>query len=417
MGYQVTNFFAPNSRMGTPEDFKYLVNYLHKHNIGIILDWIPTHFSKDNYGLNKFDNTKLFENSGLKGLISKQSFYRWGTQFFDMKKPFVRAFLLSNALYWLKDFHIDGLRVDAVRCLLDSPSRRSVNLFLRQLNGMVHSVCKGTITIAEDYSGNEKITQPKYKNGMGFDYTFNIGWTHFVLDFFSTPIKERSSRYSDLIKAIESFNTQRCVLGISHDEVKKGKRSLLNKLNIPDLDLRIANTRALLSLMMITPGKKLNFMGNDIGAENEWDIYLEKGSPGFIKSESTQKGKQIGLMLKHLNKLYQTHSALFNKDANAHDLDWIEKDDPGGSIIAFRRLGATPIACFHNITQERVLFDVRIDSERVLSEIFNSDQQEYGGSGLINNKIKFIYTNGVISGYRIIVPPLSTVMISECSIS
>lgn len=416
MGYQVTNYFAPNSRMGSLEDFKYFVDYMHQNSIGVILDWAPAHFATNKYGLGDFDSSKLFEPSTKDQMFSKRNIWRmaWGTKMFDYSKPYVRAFLLSNAVYWMRDLHVDGLRVDAVRCMLDSENSDSVHLFLRQLNAVTHSQCKGGITIAEEYSGNEDVTKPIHKGGLGFDYTFNIGWMHHTLDFFSTPFSERKNKYHSLIKGIESFHSQRVVLGLSHDEVKSGKRALVNKIKGNDSQ-QFDNVKALLSLMVVTPGKKMNFMGNEIGSQADWTDYLGGNKEGFMQQELSQKSEGIQRMVTDINQVYKDEPALWEKDNNVSDLEWIEKDDPKREVIAFRRKGSkTAIACLHNVTDKPVEFFVPYNDRIKLEEIFNSDRQEYGGKGALNPVVhKVVDENNVQKGYKVIIPPMSTVMIRE----
>ncbi|MBA2368877.1 MAG: glycogen/starch synthase [Candidatus Protochlamydia sp.] len=417
MGYQVTGFFAPNSRLGTIDDFKYLINYLHENNIGVILDWVPAHFSKNSYALDRFDGTKQFEPSFWDFLFSKRRFYQWGTSFFDYSKRDVREFLISNAVYWLNDMHIDGLRVDAVRCILDSENQHFAKLFLRELNAIVHTHCKGSITIAEDYSGAQGLSEPAYKEGLGFDFKWNVAWMHHTLDYFSAKPSSREHAYKKLIKSIEDDKAHKMILALSHDEVKESAKTLLNKVQGISREESYANVRSMLSFMMCVPGKKLNFMGNELGADVVWTDYLGR-SHGLMDSNLNHEelAQQTYQMCVELNTLYLTQPAFWQNDDNANDLKWIESKDPNGKIIAYRRKDANgeAITCFHNVAgNETVEYVVPVVEAVNPNEIFNSDQIHYGGAGRINSAIELVYQDNKVVSYKVKIPPLSTVIIQE----
>lgn len=419
MGYQVTGFFAPNSRMGTPDDFKYMINHLHENQIGVFLDWVPAHFAKNEYALRQFDGTRQFESSLINSLFSKRNLYDWGTVFFDYSKESVRSFLISNAVYWLKELHIDGLRVDAVRCMLDSENQDAAKLFLRELNAVIHSHCQGAITIAEEYSGDISISKPFYAEGLGFDMKWNVGWMHHTLSYFSMPINKRKYMYGELTKAIEGDMFHKMVLAFSHDEVKEGMKSLLNKTKGLKADQRYANVRAMISFMMCIPGKKLNFMGNELGLEEEWTTHLGK-KRGIMDRELSQEGKQIFQMCADLNAIYTGHKSFWEKDENGHDLNWIEKGTEESSIFAYYRGGAhsEQIACFHNFASDESIEYIvplnKLSKKTLLTELFNSNSPKYGGKGPTNQRIDLVHDEkGEIKGYKIIIPPLSTVVIQE----
>lgn len=416
MGYQVIGFFAPNSRLGEVNDLKYLINAMHENNIQVILDWVPAHFAKNSYALSKLDGTSQFEPSYWQTFFSKRRFYNWGTSFFDFKKKDVREFLISNAVYWLKEMHFDALRVDAVRCILDSEHRSSARSFLRELNAVVHAHCPGTLTIAEDYSGNQDVSRPAYKEGLGFDMKWNVAWKHFTLKYFSQNPLSREKSYHNLIKSVESDKDHKMVLALSHDEVTESVKTLLNKVEEADLFNTYANTRLLLSFMMGIPGKKLNFMGNEFGAQEPWTRYLGR-KQGLMDTYYNREtlATRLNRMCLKINELYLNYPAFWEKDDNGSNLEWIEKNDPKGQIIAYRRTDndGESLAFLHNVTgNEEVKYLVACESHLPI-EIFNSDNKEFGGNGRINLLAKLIFKGKKIIGYQVKVPPLSTVIIKE----
>ncbi len=423
MGYQVTGFFAPNSRLGSIDDFKYLINHLHENKIGVILDWTPAHFAKDPYGLNNFDGTNQFDPSFCSKLFSRRYWrYFWGTKFFDYNKKPVRDFLISSAMYWIREMHVDGLRVDAVSSMRYSENARASKLFMKDLNAIIHKHSKGVITIAEDYSGNTRTTQAAHARGLGFDMKWNIGWMHNTLNYFSSDPNKRRNRYANLINAIDGDKFHKMVLALSHDEIKKGMKSLLNKATGLSKDARLANVRAMLSFMMAIPGKKLNMMGNEFASEKEWTEYLGKNrgllnlKPGDkeLQAGEREDGKQIFQMVADLNQLYRSNKALWEKDDNGWDIEWIEKNHKEKAMIAYRRTSSEgeKIACFHNFAgNEPIRYTVAAEACDPV-EIFNSDSAGYGGQGGVNPAIRLIKKRGKYF-YTITIPPMSTVMIRE----
>lgn len=455
--YRVTGFFAPSSRMGTIDDFKFLVNHLHKNNIGVFLDWIPAHFATNNYSLVDFDGTNQFKPSYLTVLFSGRKVFEreWKTFMFDYTKKDVREFLISSAVYWINEMHMDGLRVDAVKCMLWSElDGGSGKLFLRQFNAVTHTHCKrGAITMAEDYSGDTKLSVTSHLEGLGFDMKWNVNLRDKIFKFFETPVSERHKIYKTLPAAFTDDTFHKMVNYISHDEVKF--KSLLDIVQGSNHDETYANARALLSFMMCVPGKKLNFMGNEIGAKKPWFHFLDNKQG--IMTEEVSPG--LNKMIKKLNKLYTSFPALWEKDDNGRDLEWLEKDDPNKKLIAYRRIDkkGDAIVCLHNLAgsgtidftvvvnpkkdetdtpatptkvepRENMPYAVPIfkvkhlpksDSEIELAtkkerniqptEIFNSDKGKYGGHG---TDIKLSFKSDGNS-YRITVPALSTVMIYE----
>jgi 1,4-alpha-glucan branching enzyme len=417
MGYQVIGYFSPNSRLGNLDDFKYLINSLHENEIGVILDWIPAHFSKNSYALPKFDGTNQFEPSFWDLLFSKRRFYRWGTSFFDYTKKSVREFLISNAVYWLNEMHIDGLRVDAVSCILDSENQDYAKLFLRELNAIVHTRCNGSITIAEDYSGNQDVSRPTYKEGLGFDMKWNITWMHYTLKYFSTNPYYRTGSYENLVNAIEKDKAHKMVLALSHDEVTKNSETLLNKIKGINSEARYANVRLLMSFMMSSPGKKLNFMGNESGAKVPWTDYLGRNQ-GLMDTHFNreEQAHQLQRMCIALNELYLGFPTFWEKDDNGSDVEWIENNDIKGKLLAYRRqdTNGESLAFVHNVAGNTTLeYTVPVSESVDPKEIFNSDKKEFGGKDRLNPFIELVFHKDKITGYKIKVPPLSTIIIQE----
>lgn len=496
-GYQVTGFFAPNSKMGSPEDFKYLVDKLHQNNIGVYLDWIPAHFAKDPYALSKFDGSNQYQPSKWALLFSLRNIaFRWGTHFFDFSKKPVRNFLTSSAAFWLKEMHIDGLRVDAVRSILLSEKAADSQRFLRDLNAVVHREFPGVMMIAEDYSGTIKTTQATAVGGLGFDQKWNIGWMKHSMDYFSKKPKDRPEYYHKIITAIDGDTFHKMILAISHDEVTKEMGSLFEKNPNLTIEEKLANLRAFFSFIMSVPGKKLMFMGSEIGIEKGWNDFIDQ-EKGVLDSSIREKEEKSKKAISRLNAIYKGYKPFWQHDNNGHDLIWIEKNDPQKLIHAYRRISdeGGSIACLHNFSDTDVKeFEVMFKNEELLDdleklaiewkkkdkdkkivklsegeakilaelshypfiakkiagnqklqndffeeifknngllkdflakhgiknfdkapkEIFNSDDPDFGGKERLNKDIELIKDEqGSISGYKVRIPPLSSVFISE----
>jgi 1,4-alpha-glucan branching enzyme len=420
MGYQVTGFFAPNSRLGSVEDFKYLINKLHEHKIGVILDWIPAHFANDDYALTQFDGSNQFQSSAWSMLGSRRLIRKWdwGTEMFDYSKKDVREFLISSAAYWLQEMHLDALRVDAVQCMLESENSAAAKLFIRDLNHVVHEQCSGAITIAEDYSGDTTVCQHPHSKGLGFDQKWNIGWMRQTLAYFSVDPKKRKKKYGQLIDAVEGDTFHKMVLALSHDEVKKGKLALMNQTKGMDETERDANLRAMLSFMFCVPGKKLNFMGNEIAVKHSWEKYIGKGEIGYLDEESPKEDEQSPRkeMMHELNLFYRQTPAFWEKDDNGLDIEWIEKNDRDKSLLAYRRMSQTgeSFACFHNFAGiETVTYRVPFGREdRAPIVVFNSNDLRFGGSGAGSVNIVVDEESGNLF-YEVKVAPLTTLIVHE----
>ena len=394
-GYQTTGYFAPTSRFGSPDDFMYFVDYCHQHGIGVILDWVPAHFPRDVHGLAYFDGTHLYEHAD-----PRQGEHRdWGTKIFNFGRNEVRNFLLSSALFWLKKYHLDGLRVDAVASMLYLDYSRESdewipneyggreNLaaidFIRRFNEVVHAECPGVLTIAEESTSWPMVTRPTYTGGLGFDLKWNMGWMHDILSYVEKePIHRRFHQSEVTFSLIYAFSEE-FVLPFSHDEVVHLKRSMLDKMP-GDLWQKCANLRALYGYMTGHPGKKLLFMGGEFGQWTEWN---EAKSLDWHLLERTEH-QQIQRCVAELNHLYLKEPALHQVDASWEGFQWIDISDAERSIISFVRRGIDPadhivVAC--NFTPvPRFGYRIGLPDAREYGEILNTDWPQYGGSGIGN---------------------------------
>jgi 1,4-alpha-glucan branching enzyme len=393
-GYQVTGYFAPTSRFGTPEDFQYFVDCCHQEGIGVILDWVPAHFPRDAHGLASFDGTCTYEHAD-----PRQGEHRgWGTLIFNYGRNEVRAFLLSNAMWWLQHFHIDGLRVDAVASMiyLDYsrepgdwiPNRHGgrENLealdFLQRFNELAHTV-PGAVTIAEESTSFPGICRPVYLGGMGFTMKWNMGWMHDMLRYFSAEPVYRKYQHNDITFSMLYAFSENFVLPISHDEVVHLKRSLISKMP-GDEWRKFANVRAFLSYMWAHPGKKLLFMGQEIGQYEEWD---EKAT---IRWEllAYDYHRQLQDTVAELNRLYKAEPAMYEVDFDHSGFEWIDIQDIDSSIISFVRYARNRedflifVCNFTPVVGEG--YCVGAPRGGVYREVVNSDSSALGGSGVIN---------------------------------
>ena len=394
-GYQVTGYFAPTSRFGTPDDFHYFVDYCHQHGIGVLLDWVPAHFPKDSHGLAFFDGTHLYEHEDPRVGEHKG----WGTKIFNFGRNEVCNFLLSSALFWLQKYHIDGLRVDAVASMLYLDYDREAgawlpnryggreNLeaidFIRKFNDAVHEYAPGAITIAEESTSWPMVSRPTYTGGLGFDYKWNMGWMHDILEYFKQdPLYRRYSHHLITFSLIYAFSED-FVLPFSHDEVVHLKRSMLDKMP-GDHWQKFANLRALYGYMTGHPGKKLLFMGSEFGQWREWN---EAQSLDWHLLGHPRHG-QLQQYVADLNRLYREEKALHQVDASWQGFAWIDLHDVDNSILSFRRMAADrddSVIVICNFTPvPRMGYRVGLPSAGVYTEILNSDATKYGGSGVGN---------------------------------
>ncbi len=394
-GYQITGYFAPTARHGTPDDFRAFVDAAHQAGLGVILDWVPGHFPKDEHGLVYFDGTPLYEPADW-----RRSQYRdWGTVAFNFERPQVRAFLLSNALFWLDSYHIDGLRVDAVSSMLYLDySRREgewlpnkfggrENLeaiaFLRQFNELVHTRFPGVLTFAEEATAWPKVTGPAEQGGLGFDFKWNMGWMHDTLDYAAHDPIYRSYHHSTLTFSLTYAFSERFTLPFSHDEVVYGKRALLNKMP-GDYAQKFANLRAFFGYMYAHPGKKLIFMGSEFGQWDEWNH--DKGLDWMLLDHPAHQ--QMQAYGRALNALYLTQPALHEVDDGWSGFQWLDPNDAQRSTLCFIRQARDPedrvVVALNFTPVARENYRVGVPAPGLYVELLNSDAAAYGGSSRIS---------------------------------
>ena len=421
-GYQVTGYYAPTARFGTPDDFRYFVDSCHQAGLGVILDWVPGHFPRDAHGLWRFDGTALYEHAD-----PRQGEHReWGTLIFNFGRNEVRNFLLSNALYWLREFHIDGLRVDAVASMLYLDYAREQgewipnrfggreNLeaidFLKRFNELAHQE-PGAITIAEESTAWPGVSRPVYTGGLGFTMKWNMGWMHDMFQYFSKDSVFRKYHQQLITFSMLYAFTENFLLPVSHDEVVYGKRALIYKMPGDEWQ-RFANTRAFLAYMFAHPGKKLLFMGTEFGQTSEWnhDAQLEWSLLQYPIHYKLQ------VMVKELNWLYRREPAMFEVDDTYHGFEWIDLQDSESSIITFIRFAKNRedfivFAC--NFTPvPRVGYRIGVPRAGLYRELFNTDSELFGGANLGNAgavMAEDIPFHGRPASLNVTIPPLAVV--------
>ncbi|HTW67158.1 MAG TPA: 1,4-alpha-glucan branching protein GlgB [Bryobacteraceae bacterium] len=422
-GYQVIGYYAPTSRFGSPQDFMYFVDRCHQAGLGVLVDWVPGHFPKDAHGLAFFDGTALYEHADPR----KGEHKEWGTLIFNYGRNEVRTFLISNALFWLKMYHIDGLRVDAVASMLYLDYSRKAgewipnmyggneNLeaidFLRRFNELAHQV-PGAMTAAEESTAFTGVSRPTYLNGLGFTMKWNMGWMHDMLDYFSKDPVHRKFHHNDITFSMLYAFTENFVLPISHDEVVHGKGALLSKMP-GDMWQKFANVRAFLAYMYGHPGKKLLFMGSEIGVWDEW--YSERGLPWELLHYDFHRKLQA--LVGELNRLYRTHPAFYQIDFHWAGFQWVDLGDVDGSSISFIRRSDSgkPFLLFVcNFTPvPRLNYRVGVPDPGVYREILNTDSELWGGSNLGNGGFagtQPISYNNHYHSLCITLPPLAVVV-------
>ncbi|SHI48299.1 1,4-alpha-glucan branching protein GlgB [Propionispora hippei] len=394
-GYQATGYYSVTSRYGRPEDFMYLIDLCHQRGIGVILDWVPGHFCKDSHGLRLFDGTCLYESDNPQ----RSENWEWGTCNFDFGRPEVNSFLISNALFWLDEYHIDGLRVDAVANMLYlnygkkegewSPNQygEDGNLdamqLLRRANQVIFANHPGVLMIAEESTSWPMITWPTDKGGMGFNFKWNMGWMNDMLRYMTLDPLSRKWHHSLVTFSLMYAFSENFILPLSHDEVVHLKKSLLDKMP-GDYWQKFANLRAFYGYWMSHPGKKLLFMGGEFGQFVEW---RDRYSLDWHLLEH-DKHRQLQDYVRDLNHLYQTEKALWEIDFKWNGFQWIDCNDASQSVISFIRRGKDPedfliIVCnFTPVVRED--YRIGVPSEGIYREIFNSDREGYGGSGQQN---------------------------------
>ncbi|MGZ4375606.1 MAG: 1,4-alpha-glucan branching protein GlgB, partial [Gaiellaceae bacterium] len=394
-GYQVTGYYAPQSTLGTPDDFRAFVDVLHGHGIGVILDWVPAHFPRDAWALAEFDGTHLYEHADPR----RGEHPDWGTLVFNLGRTEVRNFLLANALFWLREYHVDGLRVDAVASMLYLDYSRKAGewvpnefggredldsvSFLKELNELVHAREPGAISAAEESTAWPGVSRPTYLGGLGFGLKWNLGWMHDTLAYFSHEPVHRRYHHNELTFSLVYAWTENFILPLSHDEVVHGKGSLLQKLP-GDRWQQLANLRSLYAYMWAHPGKKLLFMGSELADPAEWKHDGELPWP--LLEDAGHAG--VRDLVRDLNRLYRHEPALWEADYTPEGFGWIEPNDAFHNVLAFERIardGESRVVCVANLSPvPRESYRLGLPHEGRWRELLNTDSSLYGGSGVGN---------------------------------
>ncbi|MCD8037352.1 MAG: 1,4-alpha-glucan branching protein GlgB [Clostridiales bacterium] len=396
-GYQVTGYYSPTSRYGEPDEFRYFVDSCHQKGIGVIMDWVPGHFPKDANGLARFDGTALYEHEDPR----KGEHKEWGTYVFNYGRKEVSNFLIANVLFWIREYHIDGIRVDAVASMLYLDYYRKAgewvpnqyggreNLeaveFLKHMNSVVKGAFPGILTFAEESTEWPNVTKDPDKNGLGFTFKWNMGWMNDFLKYMKLDPIYRSYHHNDMTFGITYAYSENFVLVLSHDEVVHMKGSMIGKMPGDEWQ-KFANLRAAYGFMYMYPGKKLLFMGNDIGQYSEWSE--ERSIDWHILENERNAG--LNLYLQDLFKLYKKEPALWERDTYPEGFEWIECDDAANSILAFTRYSSKReelMVAVCNFTPQTIIgYNIGVPYEGYYKEVLNSDDEKYGGSGMINKK-------------------------------
>ena len=435
-GYQVSNYYAPSARYGTPDDLRYLIDYLHRRGIGVIMDWVPAHFPKDAFALGRYDGTALYEHLDPR----KGEHPDWGTYIFNYGRNEVRNFLVANALYWFKEFHLDGLRVDAVASMLYLDYSRKEgewlpNQFggrenleaislLKELNEVVHRDCPGAMMIAEESTAWPQVSHPVYAGGLGFDFKWNMGWMHDTLKYFQTDPLFRGGNHNALTFGLLYAWSENFILPLSHDEVVHMKGSLLNKMpgDPRDVGQKFATLRALYGYMWAHPGKKLLFMGGELGQWSEWNE--TESLDWHLLDDPRHAG--IQKLIRDLNQVYLKKNSLWEVDGEPAGFEWIDANNAAENIVSFIRrsrpkapstsdrlkAAVREVICVGNfapiLRENHQLGLPRAGTYRLIA---NTDAEIYGGSGVKlpkSLKAKAEPIHGQLYSAVITLPPLAT---------
>ncbi|WP_046226535.1 1,4-alpha-glucan branching protein GlgB [Paenibacillus dauci] len=426
-GYQSTGYFAPTSRFGTPQELMYFVDICHQAGIGVLLDWVPGHFTKDAHGLRRFDGTPLYEYADP----DRAEKHGWGTLSFDFGKPEVRSFLISSALYWMDVYHFDGLRVDAVTSMIRLDFEREgggwkpnqhggvENLeaisFLQQLNKTIFQYHPYALMMAEESSAWPGVTKPAHENGLGFNYKWNMGWMNDTLDYVEASFEARPSKHNRLTFPLVYGYSENFTLPLSHDEVVHGKKSLLDKMP-GTYEQKFAGLRLLLAYQMTHPGKKLLFMGGEFGQFIEWKDQ-DQLDWLLLDYEMHQKAQNY---TRELNQLYLNSPALWERDHDWEGYEWLNADDAQNSVITYMRKGKKPsdtlLIAINFQPVPRVNYRIGVPKSGTYTEIWNSDEPRFGGTGgrtIQTAPSEKIEWNGQENSIMLNLPPLSAIIIKR----
>jgi len=420
-GYQVTSYFAPTARFGSPDDFRYLVDRLHQAGVGVIVDWVPGHFPRDDWALARFDGSPLYEHADPR----RGEQLDWGTYVFNFGRHEVRNFLVANALYWLEEFHVDGLRVDAVASMLYLDYSRPEgqwmpnvyggreNLeaisFLQEVNATAYRRVPGVVTVAEESTAWPGVTKPTHLGGLGFGLKWNMGWMSDSLGYMSHDPIHRQYHHHQMTFSLMYAYSENFLLPLSHDEVVHGKGSLLRKMP-GDRWQQLANLRAFLALTWAHPGKQLLFMGGEFGQESEWAESRELD--WWLLEHSDHAGVQR--LVADLNRVYRSSPALWSQDAEPAGFEWIDANDAAGNVFSFLRWGSdgSVIACVANFSaMPHEGYRLGLPRAGQWAEIVNTDAAEYGGSGVGNLggiETEDVARHGRPASVALRLPPLGT---------
>ena len=419
-GYQVTGYYAPTFRYGEPEGLRTLVDTLHRAGIGVILDWVPAHFPKDEQGLYEFDGSCCYELSDP----SMNEHPEWTTRIFDFGKPEVKSFLVSNVVYWLEKFHIDGLRVDAVSSMLYLDYGRThykPNRFggrenleamelLRAVNRAAFSVRPNALMVAEESTSFPMITKPDFDGGLGFLFKWNMGWMNDTIRYMQTDPIYRKYKHNSLTFSMTYAFSENFILPLSHDEVVHGKASLINKMP-GEYDQKFSNLRAMFAYMMAHPGKKLSFMGNEFAQFIEWR-YAEQLDWLLLDYD---RHRQMQSFVRDLNHFYLSHAQFWQNEQDWDGFQWICANDCDNSVVAFLRTDrvGNAVLCVTNFTPTyHPVYKIGLPMGGTLEEVFNTDRTEWGGSGKGNSQVLHAVAkpwNDLPFSCDICVPPMATV--------
>jgi 1,4-alpha-glucan branching enzyme len=423
-GYQVSGYYAPTPRYGSPDDLRFMIDHLHQRGIGVIADWVPAHFPRDEWALARFDGTALYEHADPR----RGEHPDWGTLVFNFGRHEVRNFLLANALYWIEEFHVDGLRVDAVASMLyldysREPHEWVPNIyggrenleaiaFLQELNSVVHLQHPGVVTIAEESTAWGGVSKPVDVGGLGFTHKWNMGWMHDTLDYFGLEPIHRKWHHHELTFGLLYAWTENFVLPLSHDEVVHLKRSLLGKMP-GDRWQQFANLRALYAWMWAHPGKELLFMGAELAQEAEWAH--DRSLDWHLLELPRHRG--VHELVARLNAIEAAEPALWWDDFSSDGFQWIDANDAEHSVLSFLRLssdGSRPLACIANLTPvPRHGYRVGLPESGRWEEVLSTDDERWGGSGITNDRLETddVAWQGMDQSAVLTLPPLAVVWI------